>query len=68
MRAVITKEQILDALQTHKTISGATKALGIKHPEMMKLLKRYGIVANHNVKVEQEQRVPWYKRFFRKGE
>lgn len=48
----ITKEQVLDALQTHKTISNATKALGIKHPEMMKLMKRYGITANHTKKKE----------------
>ena len=38
-----TTEQILDALQTHKTVQKAAKALGISYPEMQKYLKRYGI-------------------------
>ena len=29
-----TKEQVLDALQTHKTVQKAANALGIRYPEM----------------------------------
>ena len=45
-----TRGQILDALQTHKTVQKAAKALGLSYPEMQKYLRRYGIVCNHNAK------------------
>ena len=67
-----TKEQVLDALQTHKTVQKAAKALGLSYPKMQHWLKKYGIVCNHNAKqVEPEpsaQSLPWYKRLFKKGE
>lgn len=45
-----TKEQVLDALQTHKTVQKAAKALGLSYPKMQHWLKKYGIVCNHNIK------------------
>ena len=67
-----TKEQVLDALQTHKTVQKAAKALGLSYPKMQHWLKKYGIVCNHNAKqVEPEPSspsLPWYKRLFKKGE
>lgn len=41
-----TKVQVLDALQTHKTVQKAAKALGMSYPKMQHLLKKYGIVCN----------------------
>lgn len=65
-----TKEQILDAMSTHKTVQKAAKALGLSYPNMQHWLKKYGIVCNHNAKhVEPEPSAPsqpWYKRFFKK--
>lgn len=63
-----TKEQVLDALQTHKTVQIAAKALGLSYPKMQHWLKKYDIVCKHNAKKEAEQRLPWYKRLFKKGE
>ena len=72
MKQEPTKEQVLDALQTHKTVQKAAKALGLSYPKMQHWLKKYGIVCNHNAKqVEPEQSapsLPWYKRLFMKGE
>lgn len=45
-----TKVQVLDALQTHKTVQKAAKALGLSYPKMQHWLKKYGIVCNHNAK------------------
>ena len=45
-----TREQVLDALQTHKTVQKAAKALGISYPKMQHYLKKYGIVCNHKLK------------------
>ena len=42
-----TTEQILDALQTHKTVQKAAKALGISYPEMQKHMRQHGICANN---------------------
>lgn len=50
-----TKEQVLDALQTHKTVQKSAKALGLSYPKMQHWLKKYGIVCNHNAK----QVEPW---------
>ena len=58
----ITKEQVLDALQTHKTVQKAAKALGVSYPQMQKYLRKYKITADMIVKAKQ----PWYKRFFHK--
>lgn len=72
MKQEPTKVQVLDALQTHKTVQKAAKALGLSYPEMQKYIRRYGIVCNHSAKqVEPEQStpsLPWYKRMFKKGE
>lgn len=72
MKQEPTKEQVLDALQTHKTVQKAAKALGLSYPEMQKCLRRYGIVCGHNAKqVEPEPSapsLPWYKRLFKKGD
>ena len=69
MKQEPTKEQVLDALQTHKTVQKAAKALGLSYPQMQHWLKKYGIVCNHNAKqVEQEPSAPrllWYKRIFK---
>ena len=75
-----TKEQVLDALQTHKTVQKAAKALGLSYPKMQHWLKKYGIVCNHNVKEkpvntgrnDDEHAFRgainrWYKRLFKKG-
>lgn len=45
MKTIPTKEQVLDALATHKTVWKASVALGVKYPTMQKYLKRYGIKA-----------------------
>lgn len=76
-----TKEQVLDALQTHKTVQKAANALGIRYPEMQKLMRKHGICANRNVKEkpvntgrnDDEHAFRgainrWYKRLFKKGE
>jgi len=72
MKQLPTKEQVLDALQTHKTVQKAAKALGLSYPKMRKCLRWYGIVCNHNAKqVEPEPSapsLPWYKRMFKKEE
>lgn len=68
MKREPTKEQVLNALQTHKTVQKAAKALKLSYPEMQKYLRRYGIVCNHKTKKEAEQRLPWYKRLFKNGE
>jgi len=52
MKQQPTREQVLDALQTNKTVQKAATALHISYPTMQKLLKRYGIVANHNAKAD----------------
>lgn len=69
MKQEPTKEQVLDALQTHKTVQKAAKALGLSYPKMQHWLKKYGIVCNHNAKhVEPEPsapNTPWYKRMFK---
>ena len=49
-RKQLTKEQILDALQTHKTVQKAAKALGVDYPEMQYHLRKNGIVAYHTIK------------------
>ena len=71
MKQEPTKVQVLDALQTHKTVQKAAKALGLSYPKMQYWLKKYGIVCNHNTKqVEPEPSapsLPWYKRLFKKG-
>lgn len=66
MKQEPTKLQVMDALATYKSVQKAANALGIKYPTMQKYLRQYGICVNHEVKSEQKQ--PWYKRFFRKGE
>lgn len=67
-----TKVQVLDALQTHKTVQKAAKALGLSYPKMQHWLKKYGIVCNHNAnQVEPDPsapNLPLYKRLFKKGE
>ena len=76
-----TTEQILDALQTHKTVQKAAKALGISYPEMQKHMRKHGICANNKVKQkpvdtgrnDDEHAFRgainrWYKRMFKKGE
>lgn len=79
-----TKEQVLDALQTHKTVQKAARALGLSYPKMQHWLKKYGIVCNHNAKqvdemtnLEKEayadgRRTPsrfrWLRNIFKKGE
>lgn len=68
MRTEPTKEQVLDALRAHGTVQKAAKALGLSYPKMQHWLKKYGIVCNHNAKVETEEHQPWYKRFFKKGD
>lgn len=72
MKQEPTKEQVLDALQTHKTVQKAAKALGLSYPKMQHWLKKYGIVCNHTAKqVVPEQSAPsllWYKRLFKKGD
>jgi DNA-binding transcriptional ArsR family regulator len=56
MKQEPTKAQVLDALQTHKTVQKAAKALGLSYPKMQHWLKKYGIVCNHNAKqVEPEE-------------
>lgn len=50
MKQIPTKEQVLDALQTHKTIYRAAMVFGVTAPTFKQWMKRYGIVANHNVK------------------
>ena len=72
MKQEPTKVQVLDALQTYKTVHKAAKALKLSYPEMQKYLRRYGIVCNHNAKqVETDPSapsMPLYKRMFKKGE
>ena len=76
-----TTEQILDALQTHKTVNKAAIALGVSYPEMQKYLRQYGICANHKVKQkpvdtgrnDDEHAFRgainrWYKKWFKKGD
>ena len=76
-----TTEQILDALQTHKTVQKAAKALGISYPEMQKHMRKHGICANHSAKdkpVDTHNNDDehafrhavnnWYKKRFKKGE
>lgn len=48
----LTKVQVLDALQTHKTVQKAAKALKLSYHEMQNYLRLYGIVCNHKVKEE----------------
>ena len=50
MKQQPTKEQVLDALQTHKTLYRAAKSLGVTYPTMQKWMRQYGIVVNHNIK------------------
>ena len=47
-----TKEQVLDALQTYKTVQKAAKALGLSYPKMQHWLKKYGIVCNRTIDEE----------------
>lgn len=69
MRQIPTKEQVLDALQTHKTLYRAAYTFGVTSPTLKKWMRHYGIVANHNVKQPETpvQRLPWYKRMFAKN-
>lgn len=80
MKQEFTTEQILDALQTHKTVQKAANALGIRYPEMQKLMRKHGICANRNVKEkpvntcrnDDEHALrgainKWYKRLFRRN-
>lgn len=50
MKQIPTREQVLDALATHKSVQKAANSLGLKYPEMQKYLRKYGICTNHNVK------------------
>ena len=72
MKTIPTKEQVLGALATHKTLYRAAYTFGVTSPTLKKWMRHYGIVANHNAKqVEPEPSapsLPWYKRFFKKGE
>ena len=76
-----TREQVLDALQTHKTVNKAAIALGVSYPEMQKYLRQYGICANHSAKdkpVDTQHNDDehafrhavnnWYKKWFKKGD
>jgi len=70
MKQIPTKEQVLDALQTHKQLYKAAKSLHVTTYILKKWMNYYGIVANGNVKAEPKeevhtQRLPWYKRLFR---
>lgn len=60
MKHIPTKEQVLDALQTHKTLYRAAYKFGVTTPTLKKWMRHYGIVANHNVKVTEEERVQIY--------
>ena len=78
-----TTEQILDALQTHKTVQKAAKALGISYPEMQKHMRQHGICAGHVMKIQnpdaevyvhqsrgfgQSAIAEWFRNKFKKGE
>ena len=80
MKQEFTTEQILDALQTHKTVQKAANSLCIRYPEMQKLMRKHGICANRNVKEkpvntgrnDDEHAFRgainrWYKRLFQRG-
>ena len=75
-----TKEQVLDALQTHKTVQKAANALHVTYPDMQKYLRKYGIVCNRKAKeydpfqVSREQSksavrsiTAMFRNLFRKG-
>jgi len=63
-----TKEQVLVALQTHKTLYRAAYIFGVTSPTLKKWMRHYGIVVNRNVKQEPADtpRLSWYQRIFRK--
>lgn len=70
MKPIPTKEQLLDALQTHKLFYKAAKSLHVSPPTLKKWMVHYGIYAYNNIKVEATQeakpkQLPWYKRLFR---
>ncbi len=44
----ITREQVLDALQTHKTVEKAAKALGLTFIAMQLYLQEYGVEYKYN--------------------
>jgi hypothetical protein len=83
MKQQPTREQVLDALQTHKSVQKAANALHISYPEMQKYLRKYGICAGHVYKINhpeadvlitparhrgQSAIADWFRRKFQKGE
>lgn len=53
MKQELTKEQITAALKDNCSLTAAAKSLGLKHQEMMKLLKQHGIAVNRKMKSDE---------------
>ena len=55
MKQIPTREQVLDALATHKSVQKAADSLGLKYPEMQKYLRKYGICVGHVMKIKHPE-------------
>lgn len=73
MKTIPTKEQVLDAVQTHKTLYRAAYTFGVTSPTFKRWMDQYGITMDNlgkAIAVEEEpvkaepQPQPWYKRLF----
>lgn len=53
-----TKEQVMDALATHKQIYKAANALRTTAPTLKRWMAHYGIIVNRNVKEKPEVKRP----------